>query len=237
MSPTATIATVVVALLFFAWFFQSDARDPGFEAMQRRQQEQLKAGDAQKAAAGIAVTDSGVTKDNTPLGQRNGVAITGYDPSVIQGGIAEVDPPTGTLASAAAAVTTNANDVVYNTRPAFGKDLKLKGTYVAVNDDRSPDAGATPDPASIMFVADGTFSSQNMPPADPEPDANGVVPVERGSGKYTLSVNTLELTYTDGLTRKKGNKRAYTVVPVDGPDTAPTAIAIQGQVFKLDRPK
>ena len=107
----------------------------------------------------------------------------------------------------------------------------------AINDDRAPAAPAapaTPEPASITFVPDGTFTSQNMPPADPEPDANGVVPVERGSGTYTLSINTLSLTYTDGLTRKKGNKRSYTVVPVDGPDAAPTAIAIQGQVFKLD---
>jgi hypothetical protein len=58
--------------------------------------------------------------------------------------------------------------------------------------------------------------------------------LDRGSGKYKLSGNTLDLTYTDGLTRKKGQKRTYVVVPVGGPDDAPTAITIQGKIFKLD---
>jgi len=70
MSPTATIASVVVALLFFAWLFQSDIKDPGYEAWVKRQQEEMKNEKAQKASMGISVTDAGVTKDNSTLESR-----------------------------------------------------------------------------------------------------------------------------------------------------------------------
>ena len=40
MSPTATIAAVVVALVFVAWIFQTDTKDPGYEAWLKRQQEE-----------------------------------------------------------------------------------------------------------------------------------------------------------------------------------------------------
>ena len=49
MSPSATIVTVVVALVFFAWLFQSDTKDPGYEAWIKRQQEERKNDQAQRS--------------------------------------------------------------------------------------------------------------------------------------------------------------------------------------------
>src|SRR5438876_733071 len=81
MSPTATIAAVVVALVFCAWLFQTDLKDPGYDALVRRQLEEKKSEQAQKAAMGIAVTDPGVTKDESTLDARRGIAKPGDIPN------------------------------------------------------------------------------------------------------------------------------------------------------------
>jgi hypothetical protein len=244
MSPTATIASVVVALVFFAWLFQSDTRDPGYEAWQRRQQEeQAKAGPVPKVAAmGIAVTDSGVTKDNSPIGRRRENPLENYEPA-LDGGMASVGVGAGGTSLADPAT----RPVVFNTRPGFGADARLDGTYVSgtdgdggvVDDDGGGAAaaathGADGDAAVITFRANGTFATRNMP-APGADETTGAFTLERGSGRYALSGNALDLTYTDGLARKRAGKRSYVVVPIDGAGHAPTQLAIQGRVFKIDR--
>jgi hypothetical protein len=103
----------------------------------------------------------------------------------------------------------------------------------------SPSAKADGDAPWITFRRDGSFASRNMSLAEVESDPNlaGPPPFDPGSGHYKLYGNTLELSYTDGLPRRKGSFRAYTIVPIDGVDnaiSAVTAITIQGKVFKLD---
>src|SRR5689334_20933152 len=71
MSPTATIATVVIALVFFAWLFQSDIKDPGYEEWVRKQREAKKDEPTQRAGMNIAVTDPNVTKEERTLGSRD----------------------------------------------------------------------------------------------------------------------------------------------------------------------
>jgi hypothetical protein len=248
MSPSATIATVVVALVFVAWLFQSDAKDPGYEAWLRKQQEAGKIDPTQKPAAmGIAVTDAGITKDaSTPVGGggRRVDNVAGFAPSAEDTGFAltaadaakaslTIDPVT--LLPVGHQHRTPATRPAEPPKPGFGKGVKLNGTFVGVNY-----VGDVPtqsaDAPSVTFRHDGTFATQNMAAADVdmEPGGTPVASLDRGSGRYKLFANSLELVYTDGLTRKKGPNRAYTVYPVEGPDTAPTAITIQGKVFKLD---
>ena len=242
MSPTATIATVVVALVFVAWLFQSDTKDPGYEAWLKRQQEAGKVDPAQKAAMGIAVTDAGVTKDSTGTGRRVGSGNV-FDGSSQEGGFSLtgdsgsrlIDPATGQLTGQDESPTTRSTQPL---KPGFGKGVKLNGTFVGVDyvgDVPASTAGAA-DVPSITFRRDGGFVTQNMAAAevDMEPGGSAVATLDRGSGRYKLYDNTLALTYTDGLNRKKGPNRTYTVFPVEGPDASPTAITIQGKVFKLD---
>jgi hypothetical protein len=238
MSPTATICTVVVALVFFAWLFQSDTKDPGYEAWLKRQQEEKKSEQAQKASLNIAVTDAGVTKDNSPIEpnrDRNksvGPAAGGGD-FVITGdsGLKITDVNPGNTSDP----TTRPTQV--NGRPGFGASARLHGTYIGVAYVGDvPTAKSAGDAPSITFQRDGNFSTQNMAAAevDMEPGNAIATPLDRGSGRYKLSGNTLELTYTDGLTRRKGPHRSYTVVPVEGDPNNPSVITIQGKVFKLD---
>jgi hypothetical protein len=251
MSPTATIASVVVALLFFAWLFQSDVRDPGYDAWVKRQQDEVKAEKAQKAAMGIAVTDSGVTKDSATLESRRGnakvaggsmgdapapipadrdIVLRAADNVALIEDVQDVDP------DAEQPAKLDQPEDKDRDRTGFGKNARLSGAYVGVayvGD--TPKSAADFDAPSITFRRDGSFATQNMAAADVDMEAGGAgASVDRGTGRYKLWDNTLELTYTDGLTRKKGAKRVYTVVPVSGPDRSPTAITIQGKVFKLD---
>jgi hypothetical protein len=249
MSPTATIAAVVVALVFVAWLFQTDTKDPGYEAWLKRQQEERKAEQAQKASLGIALTDSGVTKDGGATNARRVDMNGGFDVSPQDSGfsITPGDSPLGSNA-----LDTNPGALVPGqvepppatrpTQPAapgFGTGLKLEGTFVGVayvGDLPSAKGAAAADVPSITFRRNGTFSTLNMASAevDMEPGSAVTGALDRGSGRYKLYANTLELTYTDGLSRKKGPHRGYTVFPVEGPDNSPTAITIQGKVFKLD---
>jgi hypothetical protein len=238
MSPTATICTVVVALVFFAWLFQSDTKDPGYEAWLKRQQEEKKSDQVQKASLNIAVTDAGVTKDNSPIGpnrdrDKSVGAAGGPGDFVISGDsglkITDVNPGN------ASDPTTRPAQL--NGRPGFAFGARLHGTYVGVSYVGDvPAAKGAGDAPSITFQRDGIFSTQNMAAAevDMEPGSAIAAPLDRGSGVYKLSGNALELKYTDGLTRKKGPNRSYTVVPVEGDPNSPSVITIQGKVFKLD---
>jgi hypothetical protein len=239
MSPTATIASIIVALVFFAWLFQSDTKDPGYEAYVKRQEEQRKTDQAQKASMNINVTDAGVTKDDSPLefhkdGGQNprtaadeGGGVFHPDGASIVGGTGNGDNPAPTTKTV---VSANASHT------GFGGSTKLNGTYVRVEYVGDVPAQAGADVPSITFRREGTFTTQNMAAADVDMEAGTtlVASTDRGSGRYKLFGNTLELTYTDGLTRHKGPKRSYVVAPVGGADNAPTAITIQGKIFKLD---
>ena len=244
MSPTATIAAVVVALVFVAWLFQTDTKDPGYEAWLKRQQEERKTEQAQKASLGIALTDAGVTRDSGTTARRvdmNG----GFDVSPQDQGFTITPGDSASLPNTLenANLVPGSNDPpatrpVEPPRPGFGAGVKLHGAFVGVSyvGDTPAVAAAANDVPSITFRRDGTFSTQNMASAevDMEPGGAATGTLDRGSGKYKLYANVLELTYTDGLTRKKGPNRTYTVFPVEGPDSAPTALTIQGKVFKLD---
>jgi hypothetical protein len=240
MSPTATIASVVVALLFIAWLFQSDVKDPGYEAWVKRQQEEMKQEKAQKASMGINVTDAGVTKDNTPIEARRadlkgGGGYAGGDGDLVLKGSDGI-PLTENVTTDISIDQQKKDEQADREANGFGKGVKLHGTYVGVayiGD--TPKATDGYDAPSITFRRDGSFATQNMGAAEVDMEAGGAGgAVDRGSGRYRLWENTLELTYTDGLTRKKGSKRSYTVVPVSGPAGAPTAITIQGKIFKMD---
>jgi hypothetical protein len=235
MSPTATIATVVVALIFFAWLFQSDTKDPGYEAWMKRQQEEKKSEQAQKAALGINVTDSGITKDDAPLEPNRNLKSFG---SGGEGGgfVLSGNSGLGTNLSASPDDPNSATrPVVVNSRPGFGSSAKLNGTYVGVAYAGDLPAAQNADAPCITFRRDSTFSTQNMSSAEVDMESGAAASLDRGSGKYKLFANTLELTYTDGLARKKGPHRAYTVVLVEGEASAPAAFTIQGKIFKLDK--
>ncbi|HSI33764.1 MAG: lipocalin family protein [Phycisphaerae bacterium] len=233
MSPTATISAVVVALLFFAWLFQSDVKDQAYEDYMKRQAQEAKEGGAGMKpippGLGIAVTDPGVTKHK---GGGNGPG-SRWPNDTPEGGVltgaalgpSDVDPFKEQQEKVAAGT--------------FGSNARLNGTFVGVagvGEAVSATANDTEDP-QITFRRDGTFATQNMALAEVDMEAATTITsatIDRGSGRYKLSGNTLELQYSDGLTRKKGNKRTYTVVPVAGPDQAPVMITIQGKVFRVD---
>jgi hypothetical protein len=201
----------------------------------RRQQEERKNDSAQKASSGIALTDAGVTKDDPSRERRRDGSPRGGGPGpgdqdlVLTGAGGEAIALPG---DPDAAPTTR--PIVFETRPGFGQGCKLDGTFVGQAELIATQTDG--DLPTVTFRRDGTFHTHNMATAeiDMEPGSTGVAPLDRGSGRYKLAVNTLELTYTDGLTRRKGNRRVYTVVPVEGPERTPTAITIQGKVFKLD---
>ncbi len=237
MSPTATIASILVALIFFAWLFQSDTRDPGYDAYLKRQEEAKKADQAQKAAMNINVTDSGVTKDDSDIGQhKKDENQGGYVDDGGGGGVFHGDNSIDLAGNNDPANPSTTKPVVLTgTHNGFSPNAKLHGTFVRVEYvGDTPAAG--PDVPAITFRRDGTFATQNMANADVDMEAGTTVIAasDRGSGKYKLHGNTLDLTYTDGLTRKKGPKRTYVVAPVGGSESTPSAITIQGKFFKVD---
>lgn len=233
MSPTATIAAVVTVLLVFAYFFQTDVKDPAYEEYLKRQALEQKA-DVKPidAAMGIQVTDAGVTKGGRldPAGlrlDRSKVPVTAVSTEGASLAGSEVGP--GSLDPLDPAQQANRSIGI------FPPNTLLHGTFVGVPHLAAPipAAAVAGEVPTITFRRDGTFSSQSMSIADGESDVAGAT-TDRGSGKYKLDENALELTFTDGLTRKRGNKRSYTIVPVAGPDVAPTVFTLQGHVFKLD---
>jgi hypothetical protein len=199
---------------------------------------------------GIAVTDSGVTKDTSSLESRRAAKVAGGSigaaaPIPADGDVVlraadnvafveDTDPDPD--AEPASKTEKQEDEKDPNARTGFGRNARLSGAYVGVTYvGDTPKSAADFDAPSITFRRDGTFATQNMGAAEVDMEAGGAgASVDRGSGRYKLWDNTLELTYTDGLTRKKGNKRVYTVVPVSGPDKSPTAITIQGKVLKID---
>ena len=237
MSPTATIASILVALIFFAWLFQSDTRDPNYQAYLKRQEEARKNDQAQKASMGINVTDSGVTKDDSPLDFNH----KSKDPETVEGqGVVFVPDASGgtnQVSSTGDPANPTTRKVTDPSRGGFGASTRLNGTYTRVDYiGDMPAAQASPDVPSITFRKEGTFTTQNMPAADVdmEPGADAKPNLDRGSGTYTLHANSLELKYTDGLTRRKGPLRSYVVAPVGWLENVPSAITIQDKIFKLD---
>ena len=252
MSPTATIATVIVALVFFAWLFQSDTRDPGFEAWRKRQIEEKNA-DSQN---GPKVTDPNTATDPRSLDEirrardldRTGPAVNITAPIVADIPETEGDPFRGVTVSEATNPTAPAGPTEMPEelqslqqkaarQSGFPKNQLLNGTYVGVayiGD--TPKRSAKGDEPTIAFRRDGTFTTQNMAAAEVDMEAATALgaQLDRGSGRYTIAGIDLTLNYTDGLNRKKGNKRGYVIMPLTGPDDAPTAITIQGKLFKLD---
>lgn len=237
MSPTATIASILVALIFFAWLFQTDTRDPNYQAYLKRQEEARKTDQAQKASMGINVTDSGVTKDDSPLEFNHDAK----DPETVSGQgagfVPDVSGGSNQLTSAGDPANPTTRKVNDPARAGFGASTRLNGTYTRVDYVGDvPAAETSPDVPSITFRREGSFTTQNMAAADVdmEPGTSVVASLDRGSGVYKLHGNTLELKYTDGLTRRKGPLRNYVVAPVGWVESVPSAITIQGRIFKLD---
>jgi hypothetical protein len=119
----------------------------------------------------------------------------------------------------------------------FGSNHVLNGTFVgtAYSADAPQEAVKGEEPA-ITFRRDGTFVTRNMGAADVDMEAATALgaPIDRDTGRYKISKNILDLTYTDGLDRGKGNQRTYVIMPVGGTEDAPLGITIQGKLFKLD---
>jgi hypothetical protein len=254
MSPTATIATVIAALILIAWLFQSPTYDPGYEAWRKRQQEAQKENESQRVIAGAIVTDPKVSVDARSLEEirterereRNWLAGGGTAQASIAAPILgeaadpDVDPfKTIPLASGAPnpapvdpALLQKINEQ-QGKSSAFGNNQLLAGTYVAVTYGAE---GANNAESTITFRRDGSFATQNMAAADVDMEAATALgtSVDRGAGRYKISGSNLELNYTDGLHREKGNKRTYVIKPVAGPEDAPIGITIQGKLFKLD---
>ena len=234
MSPSATIAAVVAALVLCALLFQSDTVDPAWEAAQKRVQEKKQ---ELASVRGANLTDAGVAKDGKttrepsqigtdPLVIPAGLTVDGKSPSTNVGDFVNAEPTTQPLNAA---------------RTGFSANARLNGTFVGVAaDSDAPHSSPGGGDPFITFGREGDFTTHHMSLAGVEMEAatradGAGLPVDRGSGRYRLSANTLELQYTDGLSRKKnGNRRSFTVVVVAGTDNGPTAITIQGKLFKLD---
>ena len=251
MSPTATIATVIVALVFFAWLFQSETRDPGYEAWRKRQMEEKKEEENRREVAGATVTDPKGIADPRSLeeirrdGKRSGLPDNVAAPVGIDISESEGDPFRGVVVGQPGdATTVNQAEMPdplqvqgKRTEKGFGKNQLLSGTFVGVayvGD--TPKRSAKGEEPAITFRRDGTFSTQNMASAEVDMEGGTALgaQLDRGSGRYTISGSDLLLTYNDGLNRKKGNKRSYVITPLSGSEDAPTAITIQGKLFKLD---
>ena len=232
MSPTATIAAVVVALLFFGWLFQTDVKDPAYEAYVKRQALEKKEDVTPiRNSLGITVTDAGVTKTSAAdlaaarMSNPSFVGTSNALPAAFESDSFPNTPP-GDLARQQAP------------NGGFSSNARLNGTFVGVaRVDDVPQTVAPGEEPQITFRRDGSFSTQNMSLAEVDMEAAtaaGAATIDRGSGRYRLGANNLELQYTDGMSRKKGNKRTYVIVPVSGPDNAPVVLTIQGKSFKLD---
>ncbi len=235
MSPTATIAAVVAALVFLAWIFQSDVTDPAYEAWAKRQAEEKKVEGTVRPPLGVNITDAGVTKGGSPE-VRGSREYTSGTENVVPASFPQ-DAVIGDNSNVPTTQPLNANG------NAFSANAHLQGTYVGVMSVGDvPRAAPVGEEPWIAFRRDGTFSTQNMHQADVDMEAGTLGAsssiVERSRGNYHLGGNALSLQYTDGLNRKKGNTRNYTVtaIAIAGPaaDQIPAAITIQGKMFKLD---
>jgi len=232
MSPTATIAAVVVALVFFGWLFQTDVKDPAYEEYMKRQALEKKV-DVKPIPIplGINVTDAGVTTGNTGDLSMSRLPTSNYTAS--SGAV-----PAGFEVDAAALPPFGDSPRPQIPTGSFTNNVRLSGTFVGVATiDEIPQASAPGEEPQITFRRDGTFTTQNMSLAEVEmeaPTAAGTTISDKGTGRYRLSATSLELQYTDGWSRKKGNKRTFVVAPVSGPEGAPVLLTIQGKLFKLD---
>lgn len=231
MSPTATIIAVIVALVFFAWMFQTDNRDdPAYQAYLRKLQEERQKQPV--VGSGVASTDPGVEKANGLSGGKNNKTEPGGNNAVKAAfnnepgtGDASTDPPINPVNSKVKKPNQNED--------GFTLGAKLDGTYILVSYIGDPATDAA-DAASITFRLDGSFITRNMSQAEIGMEGAGVAAaIDRGTGRYTLFKRTLDMTYTDGLVRKSGNQRSFTIVPVMGEGESPKVITIQGKIFKL----
>jgi hypothetical protein len=262
MSPTATIATVIAALILLAWLFQSPTYDPGYEAWRKRQAEQQKEDESRRVVAGAVVTDPKVVVDARSLDeirmdqQREHAWLQGSGGGSAQASIAapilggegadpNVDPFKYGVAVTVGAPGTGAPidptllqkiQEQQGRTATFGNNQLLSGTYVAVTYAAASDGVGKNEESSITFRRDGSFATQNMGAADVDMEAATALgtSVDRGAGRYKISGSNLELTYTDGLDRKKGPRRTYVIKPVAGSEDAPIGITIQGKLFKLE---
>lgn len=230
MSPTATIIAVIVALVFFAWMFQTDNRDdPAYQAYLRKLQEERQKQPV--VGSGVASTDPGVEKAN---GLSGGNKVSGKGANNAQTAGFNDEPGTGEASDdpLIKPVVSKVKKPNQN-EEGFTRGAKLEGTYILVSYIGDP-ATEGADAASITFRLDGSFITQNMSQAEIGMEGAGVAAaIDRGTGRYTLFKRTLDMTYTDGLVRKSGNQRSFTIVPVMGEGESPKVITIQGKIFKL----
>jgi hypothetical protein len=260
MSPTATIATVIAALIFCAWLFQSDIRDPGYEAWKKRQIEAEQHEEARRAAAGPAVVDANVTTEYKSLeelrreaeyrreqakyvsGSTQGLPVTDPEGDPFKGSPTPVysgADPAANPAGGRPNPLQQAQEQAILKQGGFGSNALLEGTFIGVAYiGEVPKRSEKGDEPTITFRRDGSFTTQNMGTAEVDMEAATALgaTLDRGSGHYKISGINLTLTYNDGLNRKKGNKRHYVIMPV-GPEDAPTGITIQGKLFKRDPPR
>jgi hypothetical protein len=260
MSPTATIATVIAALIFFAWLFQSPTYDPGYEAWKKRQLEEKRGGDDSRRLIAAGNVTNPNTTDHRSLEeireeaqrQRAAAAAAGISAQATVGTPIinpETDPfvdPFKTGVPIAIQAPANGGPIDPQVirqvdqqvrQVTFGNNHVLDGTFmgVAYVDDVAQESPKGEEPR-ITFRRDGTFTTRNMSAADVDMEAatSLAARVDRGTGRYTISKNILDLTYTDGLDRGKGNQRTYVIMPVMGSDDVPQGITIQGKLFKLE---
>jgi hypothetical protein len=261
MSPTATIATVIAALIFFAWLFQSPTYDPGYEAWKKRQLEEKRGGDdSRRLIAAGNVVDPNTTEHRSldeireeAQRQRAAAAAAGISAQATVGtpiiNPETADPfvdPFKTSVPIAIQVPGNGGTIDPQVirqvdqqvrQVTFGSNHVLDGTFVGVAylDDVAQESPKGEEPR-ITFRRDGTFTTRNMAAADVDMEAATSLGarIDRGTGRYVISKNILDLTYNDGLDRSKGNQRTYVIMPVMGSDDIPQGITIQGKLFKLE---
>ena len=260
MSPTATIATVIAALIFFAWLFQSPTYDPGYEAWKKRQQEEKRGGDDSRrvVAAGTVVnpnaTDHRSLEEIRLDAQRQRMAVAAGSSAQASVGAPIINPETADpyvdpfktttpIGIPAAPSGASIDPQVFKQvdqqvrQITFGSNHFLDGTFVGIPyTEEAPQESLKAEQPRITFRHDGTFTTRNMGAADVDMEAATALGarVDRGTGRYKISRKILDLTYTDGLERSKGNQRTYVIMPVGGSEDAPLGITIQGKLFKLE---
>ena len=260
MSPTATIVSVIAALIFFAWLFQSPTYDPGYEAWKKRQQEEKsRVDDSRRVVAAGTVVEPNTT-DHRSLeeirleAQRQRTAVLAGSSAQASVGAPMINPETADpyvdpfktttpIGIPAPAPGTPIDPQVIKQvdqqvrQITFGSNQVLGGTFVGVAyADDAPQELVKGEEPRITFHRDGTFTTRNMEAADVDMEAATALGarVDRGMGRYKISKNILDLTYTDGLDRTKGPQRTYVIMPVGGTEDAPLGVTIQGKLFKLE---
>ena len=256
MSPTATIVTVIAALFLLAWLFQTPTYDPGYEAWLKRQSEMQNERPAHVAGPNVVapnVTDERSLEQLQRDVERDRLRAlsAAAAPPILPRELPDpdVDPFQGPTVPTASPISRHDGpadagphdpgrpDRAVANENGFPANHLLNGTYagIAYVDDtpRRSEKGEEP---AITFRRDGTFATRNMAAADVDMQPAKVLgaALDRGAGRYNISGIHLNLTYTDGLQREKGNQRHYVIKPLAGPEDAPTAITIQGKTFLLD---